>query len=556
MQLMSTSSRNAKPLSIPAKEPATAEREPARQSPPQKDPFEAYVDALTEQTILEPEVFAAVLETGSDFLTAQRLEKVRQKAKVLGISRKTVDSMFSAFKRGLTQHVKETRLHEEWAARINRDFPDWYLNGAVDEPAFVTQYALEHALVCVNGQLYGAEGKVTDDEILSDVQKALSPYVSSQIARKSADLLKALKNHAYMEPPKPEADRIYTQNGCLLLDGSFSAAHPFTLYRLPIEYDPKAGRPAKWEQYVHELLEPEDAMTLQEYMGYCMVPSTKAQKMLFLIGSGGEGKSVIGSVMKDIFGPCMVTGSLHDLDENRFALAALENELVFVDDELSTNGCRESKSQKTIVTAAAPVRVEIKGRQSYEAEIRCRLLAFGNVPFTTLYDHSEGAYRRRIIINTRPKPPDRKDNRNLSDELKQERQAIFLWMFQGLQRLAANGWEFTLSEAAKSATEEAKRDSFNLLDFLEDGDYIALGDPDEEAASVDIYAAYRDWCRENAETPLAQRTVLRYMKENSQRLKICPSYHVTARDGGRVRGFKGVEIKRIVDLSCYSEAPL
>ena len=45
----------------------------------------------------------------------------------------------------------------------------------------------------------------------------------------------------------------------------------------------------------------DDITTLQEFMGYCLIPSTKAQAMMFIIGNGGEGKSRIGIIMKEIF---------------------------------------------------------------------------------------------------------------------------------------------------------------------------------------------------------------------------------------------------------------
>ena len=54
--------------------------------------------------------------------------------------------------------------------------------------------------------------------------------------------------------------------------------------------------------FLSELLGPEDIPALQEYLGYCLIPSTKGQKMLMLIGKGGEGKSRIGVVMNAIFG--------------------------------------------------------------------------------------------------------------------------------------------------------------------------------------------------------------------------------------------------------------
>ena len=170
-----------------------------------------------------------------------------------------------------------------------------------------------------------------------------------------------------------------------------------------MEYDPAAQPPAVFLDYVNALLEPEDVLTLQEFLGYCCIPTTKAQKMLFLIGSGGEGKSVLTQVLKGVFGTSMTSGSLHDLERNRFTLANLEGKLLFLDEDMGVSATKESQVQKRLVTANAPLSIERKGEQAVQAMLTCRLMAFGNVPFSTLYDHSEGAFRRRIILTTKPK---------------------------------------------------------------------------------------------------------------------------------------------------------
>ena len=41
-------------------------------------------------------------------------------------------------------------------------------------------------------------------------------------------------------------------------------------------------------------------MTLQEYLGYCLIPTNRGQVMMLLKGNGGEGKSRIGVVMQKL----------------------------------------------------------------------------------------------------------------------------------------------------------------------------------------------------------------------------------------------------------------
>ena len=68
-----------------------------------------------------------------------------------------------------------------------------------------------------------------------------------------------------------------------------------------------------------------DIPTLQEYIGYCLIPSNKGQRMMVIKGSGGEGKSQIGAVLGTLFGSNMKDGSIGKISENRFARADLEH---------------------------------------------------------------------------------------------------------------------------------------------------------------------------------------------------------------------------------------
>ena len=62
--------------------------------------------------------------------------------------------------------------------------------------------------------------------------------------------------------------------------------------RQPVNYDPKAATPDRWLTFLHELLDDADIPTLQEYLGYCLIPSTcllytsqYTSNLLLLIGA-------------------------------------------------------------------------------------------------------------------------------------------------------------------------------------------------------------------------------------------------------------------------------
>ena len=105
--------------------------------------------------------------------------------------------------------------------------------------------------------------------------------------------------------------------------------------------------------------------------------------------------------------------------------------------------------------------LERKGKQSYQGWMFARLLAFSNGDLQALYDRSDGFYRRQLVLTTKEKPVDRTDDPDLAEKMKAEAEGIFLWAFEGLQRLVANNFKFTESDRIRKNREAVKRDNNN-----------------------------------------------------------------------------------------------
>ena len=116
-------------------------------------------------------------------------------------------------------------------------------------------------------------------------------------------------------------------------------------------------------KFLSELLEEDDIPTLQEYMGYCLIPSNKAQKLLIILGKGGEGKSRIGLVMRKILGTNMNVSNIQKVEHNRFARADLEYRLLMVDDDMKLEALKDTNYIKTIVTLEDKMDLERKSKQ-------------------------------------------------------------------------------------------------------------------------------------------------------------------------------------------------
>ena len=309
---------------------------------------------------------------------------------------------------------------------LSLNAPDWVQDNKIHEVLFCKAFLEKHPMICINGTFFTVNGRVTDENKLKkEILEWIEPYVTSGLAKKLSSLLDMLRVKCYSPPLSVHTDRIHLANGTYYLSGDFSPEKDFCVNRLPVPYAPEAAVPSQWFTFLDQLLYPEDIPTLQEYMGYCLIPTTKAQKMLFLVGKGGEGKSRVGLVMNALLGDNMNTGSIQKVETNPFARADLEHLLAMVDDDMKMEALPQTNHIKTIVTAELPLDLERKGKQSYQGRLYSRFMVFGNGVMKSLYDRSEGFFRRQIIITVRDKDKHRKDDPFLSEKLCSETEGIF-----------------------------------------------------------------------------------------------------------------------------------
>ena len=418
--------------------------------------------------------------------------------------------------------------------------PDWYDGKKVNEVAFCREFLGENPMICVKGSFFTTEGRIADEDALGKlIYDKLSPWVKTGLSRRVDSLMNTLRKEAYQPDLPIQTDRIHVANGTLFLDGRFTKEKEYCRNRLPVSYDPDACFPPEWIMFLDQLLETKDIYTLQEFMGYCLIPTTKAQKMLMIVGQGGEGKSRVGVVMRAIFGDSMVNGNLAKVETNRFARADLEHVLVMVDDDMKMEALPDTNYLKLIITAELPLDLEKKGKQSYQGEVYARFIGFGNGTIKALYDRSHGFFRRQIILSAEKKDPNRIDDPNLSEKLTANPEGLFLWCFYGLQRLIAQNYLFTISEQTQANMDAAVSDGNNVVEFMQSKGYITFFS-EAEASTKELYSAYKLWCDDNLLKPLSCSSFSKYLNENQELYHIRYSNNIYI-NGRRVRGYIGIE---------------
>ena len=445
--------------------------------------------------------------------------------------------------------------------------PAWFNGKAINAIGFARAFLGAHPMQCVHDRLYDENGCLADEEVRQMVFAEAEPYlIHGDVGKAVQNLTNALKLRAHAEELPMQADRVHFANGTYCLDGAFSPKKQICRNRLPVNYDLNAPRPGRWLAFLRELLYEEDIPAFQEYLGYLLIPSTRAQQMLLLIGNGGEGKSRIGRVLRAILGDNMNPGALAKfrfcqggrrsrlenppgfqpcsivkLATNRFARADLEGKLLMLDDDMNMSALPDTNTLKSIITMEDKIDIERKDKQSYQGYLYARLIGFGNGSLAALYDKSEGFYRRQLILKVRDKPPDRVDDPYLGDRLIQEAEGIALWCLEGLHRLMRNRFHFTISERTRRNMAELRHIDNNVLDFLESTGYIRF-DPAVSATTKELFLAYRRWCEDNVEKPFTERTFSTILRNNEGKWNISYDKNLDAGYGKKARGYHGVQV--------------
>jgi putative DNA primase/helicase len=383
------------------------------------------------------------------------------------------------------------------------------------------------------------QGEVSEDEIKHEIAEIIMTQIQESVSSKVKSVTETLKLRCYSKPPEVVENEIHLLNGILKTDGNFTPEQRFYTNRLNVEYDSSAPPPEKFTQFLSDLLEPDDIITLQEYLGYLLIPSTKGQAMLSIIGNGGEGKSVLGAVVKEIFGSSMTEGSFRRIETDRFFRANLKGKLVFVDDDLQLEALPITGYIKSLITIQIPTDIEYKGRQSFTEKLYARFLCFGNGTIKSLRDKSHGFSRRMIILSAKPVAPNRITNPNIAEEIISEKAGILNWVFVGLQRLIANNYQFSLSEKARLNVAEISSDNCNIIEFLSAPNNVIFSEAAEISSAV-LYGCYSKWCEENALTAIKRDTFISWLKTNQHKYNISYDYNIKGENDKRVRGFKRI----------------
>lgn len=286
------------------------------------------------------------------------------------------------------------------------------------------------------------------------------------------------------------------------------------LYR---EYDSKYGisrenNPAKlWEWKIAEIIpnkEMRDAF--QQFCGtFLLEPDVRPQFICYLVGNGGNGKSVVADVIAGVFGDkyfshFTLEQLLKDSDK-RVNIASLRYKIANFIGDLTARDMSGGNFKNFV--SGGKFEARWNGDNNVFPVRAVPLLCCANdIPMSK--DDSEGNHRRPLVIQTttRQWTEDDKDpllTRKLT--VLDARRYIFTWILKGMQKIRRNGGNLKLGKAVTDAQERLKIQSNSMRMWWNDYEYAIYPLADGEDVSKSgaeytrcskIYADYKAYCKE------------------------------------------------------------
>jgi putative DNA primase/helicase len=338
---------------------------------------------------------------------------------------------------------------------------------------------------------------------------------------------------------------IAAPNGLLVVtrDGGqrkLLAATPdfFTTVGLDYRIDLNAGSPTLWLAFLEELWpgDRESHETLQEWFGYCLVPDTSQQKILFLIGPPRSGKGLIGRVLTHLIGPGNVASPTLSSFGRNFGLSPLlDKYLSVVADARLLGRVNTAQILEHLLSISGEdyQTIDRKYRDPLTVKLLTRLMILANF-LPPLADASLALAARTVLLQLRRSWIGSEDP-ELTDKILGERPGILIWALEGLSRLRRRG-KFIQPASGQEKLQHLRELSSPVHAFVEQ---CCVADPDASTDKIELFRHWALW---------AEARKIQVQPENvfaSDLYAACPlvSQGRPRRDGERVCAFNGIRLR-------------
>ena len=288
-----------------------------------------------------------------------------------------------------------------------------------------------------------------------------------------------------------------------------------------------------WDQFLKDVIQDEDRIGyLQELFGASLFGDSRFHVLPVFVGVGANGKSTILDVISGILGDYSATmpeNFLLDTSSSSHPteIARLRGVRFAMASETRPDG-KFNESRVKMLTGGDTLSARFMNQNFFDFKPTHTLfLAVNHLP--AVKSGGDGFWRRLRKIDFNVTIPVDKRKENMADMLvRAEGAGILQWMIEGAVRVTQQG--FSEPESIKLATLEYRYEEDHISKFVTERIIeVASG----TAVKSSVFNAYRDWCAENGESPVAQNTLTRQIRSR---------INVGEKVIGGLRMFTGIEL--------------
>tara|TARA_B100000780_G_scaffold273607_1_gene237409 strand:+ start:457 stop:2619 length:2163 start_codon:yes stop_codon:yes gene_type:complete len=245
-------------------------------------------------------------------------------------------------------------------------------------------------------------------------------------------------------------DLINFENGTFDLDKGQFRAHRSEDMLTKVagcSFDPNT-RAERWEQFVNEVMDAnaEDAQYLQKLIGYCLWGRRPEQSIQFLVGDGGDGKSVFLETVRKALGDYQITLSATTFSAKN--PASIPNDVArlsgtrFAGVSELPKGLHVNTQLMKGISGGDTLSARFLHQEFFDFEPEAVLLFVTN--FYPFIDVEDKAFLRRVRLMRFPKNfSENEPDLRLPEKLSRELPGIINWALQGFQMYQSKGLDPT-----------------------------------------------------------------------------------------------------------------
>jgi putative DNA primase/helicase len=264
---------------------------------------------------------------------------------------------------------------------------------------------------------------------------------------------------------------------------------------LTYDFNRFAPRPCQWLEFVNMLWPKEEEKdcisTLAEWFGYSLLPDTRQQKILLLVGPKRSGKGTIARVLRALVGIENTAGPTLASPGSNFGLQPLLGKLLAIVSDARLSGRTDAAvvaERLLSISGEDPQTVDRKHLTALTLKLPTRIVILTN-ELPRLSDASGALAGRMILLRLRESWYGREDV-HLTDKLLAELPAILLWAIDGWKRLRERG-HFVQPKSGKTLLSDLEDLSSPISAFIRE---CCETGPGYEVPVQDLFQRWQTWC--------------------------------------------------------------